>query len=79
MAHYEKLSVFYTNKLVNSYFHLCKHGYNHNHVDVDALAVSTSDIDEDLVALYLGYYNWGSSHLVVGLSDLDNPCFVRYL
>jgi hypothetical protein len=53
----QKLSEFYTTELVNSYFHLCGRGYHHNCVDVDALATGTTDVDDDLVALYLGYYD----------------------
>jgi hypothetical protein len=52
-----KSSVFYTTKLVNSYFHLCERGYLHDRVDVDTLTAGTIDIGEDPVALYLGYYN----------------------
>jgi len=65
------VSQLYTTELVNSYFRLCEHDYHHNRVDTDSLAAGTADVDETPVALY--------SHLVVGLSDLDNPCFVRYL
>jgi hypothetical protein len=52
-----KNCVFYTTKLVNSYFHLLECGYHYDRVDVDALAAGTSHVDEDPVALYLGYYN----------------------
>jgi hypothetical protein len=52
-----KLAEFYTTELVNSYFHLCEHHYHHDHVDVDALAVGTADVDQNPIALYLGYYD----------------------
>jgi hypothetical protein len=57
LAHCEKPSVFYTTELVNSYFHLYERDYNHDHVDVDSLVAGTADVDEDPVALYLGYYD----------------------
>jgi len=68
-----KTSVFYTTELVNLYFHLCECGYHHDCVDVDALAAGTVDVDEDPVALYLGYYDWGSLHSVACMSYLDSP------
>jgi hypothetical protein len=52
-----KINVYYTTELVNSYFHICERGYHHNRVDANALAAGTSDVDEDLVAIYLGYYD----------------------
>jgi hypothetical protein len=51
-----KISEFYTTEFVYSYFHLCRSGYHHDRVDVDALAAATVDVDEDLMTLYLGYY-----------------------
>jgi hypothetical protein len=74
-----KTSEFYTTELVKSYFHLCEHDYHHNCVDIDALATGTVDVDEDLVALYLGYYDWGSLHSVVSVSNSDNSPFVDIL
>jgi hypothetical protein len=56
-----KLYKFYTTKLVHSYFHLYGRGYHHKGVDVDALAAGTTNVDDDPVALYLGYYNQSSS------------------
>jgi hypothetical protein len=70
-----KTSVFYTTELVNSYFHLCERGYHPDRVDVDTLVTGTADVDDDPVALYLGYYDKGSSHLVVDVSDSDSPPF----
>jgi hypothetical protein len=46
---------------MNSYFHLYERGYYHDRVDVDVLAASTADGDDDLVALYWGYYDWSLS------------------
>jgi hypothetical protein len=46
-----KTSVYYTTELVNSYFHLCEHGYNHDCVYIDALVVGIADVDEDPMAL----------------------------
>jgi hypothetical protein len=57
-----KTSVSYTPELVNSYFHLCGRGKNHNRIDANALAVGTADVDEDHLALYSGYYDCSSSH-----------------
>jgi hypothetical protein len=57
-----KLSKFYTAEFVDSYFHLYGRGYHHKCVDADALAIGTIDVEEDQVALYLGYYDWGSLH-----------------
>jgi hypothetical protein len=70
---------FYIIELMNSYFHLCEHGYHHDRVDVDDLAAGTVDVNEDLVALYLGYYDWGSLHLVVGVLDSDSLPFVNFM
>jgi hypothetical protein len=42
---------------VNSRFHLCGRGQHHNHVDVDVLDAGTMDVDDDPMALYLGYYD----------------------
>jgi len=67
--------VFYTTESVNSSFHLDERDYHHNRVDVDALAVGIADVDEDTMALYLGYYDQGSLHLVVCVSDSDSPPF----
>jgi hypothetical protein len=39
---------------MNSYFHICERGYDHDHVDVDTLATGTTDVNDDPVALYLG-------------------------
>jgi hypothetical protein len=74
-----KLSEFYIAKFVDSYFHLCEHGCHHYCVDVDALFAGTSNVDDVSVALYLGYYDWGSSHLVVCVSDSDSPYFCTYI
>lgn len=42
---------------MNSHFHLCGRDGHHDHVDNDVLAASTADVDDDQVALYLGYYD----------------------
>jgi hypothetical protein len=42
---------------VDSYFHLCGHGYYHNRVDVNALVAVTADVNKDPMALYLWYYD----------------------
>jgi len=39
------------------YFILCERSYHHNHVNVDALAADTANVDDDTMALYLGYYD----------------------
>jgi hypothetical protein len=55
-----KLSEFYKTELVNSQFHLCRRGKHHDHVDVVPLAASIADVDDNPMALYLGYYNWST-------------------
>jgi hypothetical protein len=59
-----KLSEYYTTEAsvlcteaVNSYFHLYECDYHHNRIDDTHLAAGTPDVDDDLVALYLGYYD----------------------
>jgi len=52
-----KTNVYYTTELLNSYFYLCECGYHHDCVDTNALTVSIADVDEDHVAVYLGYYD----------------------
>jgi hypothetical protein len=42
---------------VDSYFQLCERGYHHDRVDVDALAAGIAELDEDPMALCLGYYD----------------------
>jgi hypothetical protein len=56
-----KLSEYCTTELVNSHFHLCGRGYHHDRVDDEVLAASIADIDDDPVALYLGYNDWSTS------------------
>jgi hypothetical protein len=51
-----KLSELYIAEFVDLHFHLCGRGYHHDCVDVDTLAAGTADVDDDPVALYLGYY-----------------------
>jgi len=70
-----KLSEFYTAEFVDSHFHICGRGYHHDSVDIDALAAGIADVDDDPVALYLGYYDRGSSHLVTCVSDSDSLYF----
>jgi hypothetical protein len=52
-----RLSEFYTVEFVDSQFHLWGHGYHHDCIDNDALAASIADVDDDLMALYLRYYD----------------------
>jgi len=56
-----KFSEFYTTETVDSLIHLYEHGNHHNRVDDDVLAVRKVNTDEDLVTLYLRYYDWNSS------------------
>jgi hypothetical protein len=42
---------------MNLFLHLCGCGYHHNRVDDIPMIVGTPDMDDDLVAFYLGYYN----------------------
>jgi hypothetical protein len=58
-----KTSVYYATELVNSYFDLLERSYHHDRVDIVALAIGTAYVDEDPMALYLGYYDCGSSYL----------------
>jgi hypothetical protein len=48
--------MFYT-ETVNLFFYLYRCGYHHNRIDATPLAASTPEVDDDPVALYLGYYN----------------------
>jgi hypothetical protein len=48
----KKLSVYHIAKVVNSYLHLYGHNYHQNRIYIDALAVSTTNVDNDPVALY---------------------------
>jgi hypothetical protein len=41
---------------MDSLFHLCGHVKHHDPIDDDVLVAGTADIDEDHVALYLGYH-----------------------
>jgi len=42
---------------VNPYFHLYECGYHYNRINDTHLAAGTPDMDDDTIALYLGYYN----------------------
>jgi hypothetical protein len=44
-------------EMVNSFFHLYGCGYPHNRIDATHLVAGTPELDDDLVALYLGYYD----------------------
>jgi hypothetical protein len=48
--------MFYT-KAVNSFFHLCGCGYQHNRVDDILVIADTPEVDDDPVAYYLDYYD----------------------
>jgi hypothetical protein len=47
--------MFYT-ETVNSFFHLYGCGYHYNYKDT-TLAVGSSEVDDNPVAMYLGYYD----------------------
>jgi hypothetical protein len=47
----------FNTEMVNSFFHLYRCGYHHNCIDAVHLAAGTLEEDDDLVALYLGYYD----------------------
>jgi hypothetical protein len=51
-----KVSVLCT-ETKNSFFHLYGCNYPHNRIDATHLAASTPELDDDLIALYLGYYD----------------------
>jgi hypothetical protein len=42
---------------VNSFFHLYGCDYHYNRIDATPLPTGTLEVDDDPVALYLGYYN----------------------
>jgi hypothetical protein len=44
-------------EIVNLFFHLYGCGYPHNRIDVISLAAGTPELDDDPIALYLGYYD----------------------
>jgi hypothetical protein len=48
--------MFYT-EIVDSFFHLCRCDYHHNRVDDVLIIAGTLEADDDLVSLYLGYYD----------------------
>jgi hypothetical protein len=48
--------MFYT-EIVDLFFHLCRCRYHHNRVDDIPIITCTSDVDDDPVAFYLGYYD----------------------
>jgi hypothetical protein len=54
---------------VDSLFHLCERGDHHDHINDDVMAVGTTKVDDDPMALYLGYYDLGLSHRSL-VSDL---------
>jgi hypothetical protein len=41
----------------NSFFHLYRCDYSYNRIDATHLATSTPELDDDLIVLYLGYYD----------------------
>jgi hypothetical protein len=47
--------MFYTETVI-SFFHLYIYGYHHNRIDATHLAVGTPEVNDDPIALYLGYY-----------------------
>jgi len=47
----------FNTETVNSFFHLYGCGNHHNCIDAVPLVTGTPDMEEDLVALYLGYYD----------------------
>jgi len=48
--------MFYT-ETVYSFFHLYGCDYHHNRIDAIPLAAGIPEVDDDPVALYLGYYD----------------------
>jgi len=48
--------MFYT-KTVASFFHLCGCGYYNNHIDDILMIAGTLEADDDLVTIYLDYYD----------------------
>jgi hypothetical protein len=48
--------MFYT-ETVNSFFHLYGCGQHHNCIDVVPLVAGTLEVEDDLVVLYLVYYD----------------------
>jgi hypothetical protein len=44
-------------KTMNSFFLLYRCGYHYNRIDAILLAAGTLEVDNDPVALYLGYYD----------------------
>jgi len=52
-----KTSVYYITELVNSYFHLCEHGYHRDHVNVDALTTGVTTQGKALATSMLSLQN----------------------
>lgn len=46
---------YYAAEVVNSLLHIYGRGSHHDRMDADAYAAGTADVDDDPVALYLGY------------------------
>jgi hypothetical protein len=44
-------------EMVNSFFHLYGYDYPHNCINATHLAAGTLELDDDPIALYLGYYD----------------------
>jgi hypothetical protein len=42
---------------ISTYANVTGRGYHHDREDVDALAAGTANVDEDPMALYLGYFD----------------------
>jgi hypothetical protein len=51
-----KFNDYYIAEMVNSYLHMYRRDYHHDRIDVVPLAAGTSDVDDNPVALYLGYH-----------------------
>jgi hypothetical protein len=48
--------MFYT-ETVNSFFHLYECGYHHNYIDDGLTDAGTPEVDDNLMVLYLWYYD----------------------
>jgi hypothetical protein len=52
-----RVSELHTTEIVDSLVHLYGRSQHYDHIDVNIVDRGTTDIDEDPVALYLGYHD----------------------
>lgn len=56
-----KFSEFYTTEIVDSLIHLYGRGNHHDRINDNVLATGTANVEDNHLALYLGYYEYSIS------------------